>query len=64
MKESGGKKKKQSTSITENFYHINASYIQYKFYLEWKNENDSIKYFPKHLGYKQGKQNRTGNELN
>lgn len=42
--------------ITENFDQINAFYFQYKFYLEWKNENDSIKYFLKsYLGYKQRK---------
>lgn len=51
-----GKKINFPFHITENFDQINAFYFQYKFYVEWKNENDSIKYFLKiYLGYKQRK---------
>lgn len=42
--------------MRENFDKIKAFYFQYKFYLEWKNENDSIKCFLKsYLVYKERK---------
>lgn len=54
----GGKQSERKINfqfyITENFEQINAFNFQYKFDLEWKNENYSSKYFLKsYLAYKQ-----------